>query len=392
MASKQWEEKTLADVCEQIFSGGTPKRKIKSYFGGTIPWVVVKDIQPIITETSEYLTESGFKSCSAKMWKKGTVILSTGATIGKVGIAGRDLCTKQGITGLVPKKEMNNEFLAYYLTTITEQLKSKSVGGTIKEIYKKELEKIPIPVPPIETQLKIINTLNAITDVQNKNNNMIQYTDNFFQSVFNDIIGDVANNSKKWDVVKLEEVIQETQYGVGSSLQLKGEVPCLRMNNITSEGSIVLDNLKYLDDDKIIKKYLLNKGDILFNRTNSRELVGKTAIFDLDGRYTFAGYLVRLVVNRKKCNPYYVATFMNHPIIKQKIRRMALGSVGQANINANKIQSLNILLPPLNIQETFVNSFKIISQLLTKLIHQKTNYENLLNSTKKNIFSRDLMN
>ena len=77
-----------------------------------------------------------------------------------------------------------------------------------------------------------------------------------------------------------------------------------------------------------------SKGDILFNRTNSRELVGKTAIFDLDGDYTFAGYLVRLITNNKICNPYFLAAFMNLPPIKQKIRLMARGSVGQANINA----------------------------------------------------------
>jgi len=159
---KGWQEKTLQQVCKKIAGGGTPSRVNPSYFGGKIPWVVIKDIKPIITETSEYLTAEGLKNCSAKMWKEGTVILSTGATIGKIGIAGVVLCTKQGITGFEVKDFLDDKYLFYFLKSRTKELQSKSTGSTIKETYKKDLKKIRILYPDIEIQKKIVKKLDYI--------------------------------------------------------------------------------------------------------------------------------------------------------------------------------------------------------------------------------------
>lgn len=108
-----WETKPLGAVIKNIGDGGTPNTNKKEYFGGAIRWVVIQDIKNNISETKTTLTQLGLDSCSAKLWPAESVILSTGATIGKVGIAKVPLATKQGIHGIVCETELSSSFLYY---------------------------------------------------------------------------------------------------------------------------------------------------------------------------------------------------------------------------------------------------------------------------------------
>ncbi len=127
--------------------GGTPSTLTEGNFGGKIPWVVVDDVKPEIYSTKDTLTEQGFKCCSAKMWDAGTIILTTGATIGKVGIAKVPLCTKQGITGIVCNEYANNLFIRYWLEANEEQLLRYAQGTTFKEIRTRPLGNLKILIP-----------------------------------------------------------------------------------------------------------------------------------------------------------------------------------------------------------------------------------------------------
>ena len=97
---KDWKIKPLGSFIKNIGDGGTPSTSDQSNFGGGIPWIVISDIQREIWKTKTTLSEKGLKKSSSKLWKPQTVILSTGATIGQVGIAKTKLATKQGITGI----------------------------------------------------------------------------------------------------------------------------------------------------------------------------------------------------------------------------------------------------------------------------------------------------
>ena len=101
-------------------------------------------------------------------------------------------------------------------------------------------------------------------------------------------------------------------------------------------------------------KYKLNRGDILFNRTNSFEHVGRTGIFDLDGEYCFASYLIRLTISDELANPYYVNAFMNTKGFQAGIKQYASRAIGQANINAKSLAAYRIPLPPSKTQQAIV--------------------------------------
>ncbi|MHB0970961.1 MAG: restriction endonuclease subunit S [Thermoanaerobaculia bacterium] len=129
-----------------------------------------------------------------------------------------------------------------------------------------------------------------------------------------------------------------------------GEVPILRMN-CQDRGRVVMRDLQYVNvDERTLDAYRLEPGDILFNRTNSFELVGRSALYELDALAVFASYLVRLKVDREKVDPKYLTFILNSPKVQRALRGMATRGVSQSNISASKLKELEIDLPALSIQ------------------------------------------
>ncbi|WP_303834459.1 restriction endonuclease subunit S [Ruminococcus flavefaciens] len=124
---------------------------------------------------------------------------------------------------------------------------------------------------------------------------------------------------------------------------------------MTADGYIDLTDLKYIDlPENEIDGYLVRNGDILFNRTNSKEWVGKTALFDFDQEMVIAGYIIRLRLNPDVL-PCFLVKYMNLPYMKKILRGMAKGAVHQANINAKEMQNIKLYIPPIELQEQFVS-------------------------------------
>jgi type I restriction enzyme S subunit len=141
-----------------------------------------------------------------------------------------------------------------------------------------------------------------------------------------------------------------------------GKYPYLRMGNITYQGYMDFSNLKYIDlSDKDKQKYLVTKGDLLFNRTNSKELVGKTGLYNDDADMAIAGYLIRVRVN-KRANPYFIWGYLNSKHGKLILNNMCKNIVGMANINAQELQDIKVLLPPITLQNQFAERIQAIEQ------------------------------
>ncbi|MCW3084016.1 MAG: restriction modification system specificity domain protein [Bacteroidetes bacterium] len=156
---KGWEVKTLGDLIAEISDGGTPPTSSPNNFGGQINWVVIDDIKDEIYITKQTLTDEGFSKSSSRLWKPETIILSTGATIGEVGIAKIYTATKQGICGIVVKENVSNIFLKYWLVKNKNLLLSIAQGSSIKEVRPPTLIKFEINIPEYEEQIKIATIL-----------------------------------------------------------------------------------------------------------------------------------------------------------------------------------------------------------------------------------------
>ncbi len=161
--SEEWVAKELGDAIQEISDGGTPSTLEKNNFGGFIPWIVIDDIKPKIFNTKTTLTEKGLHSCTSKIWPKGTLIVSTGATIGEVGILQVKAATKQGICGIVfDPIVVSTKFMYFWFLQNKQLLLSKAQGSSIKEVRAPTLRKLPLLVPNLNEQLAVVEILEAM--------------------------------------------------------------------------------------------------------------------------------------------------------------------------------------------------------------------------------------
>jgi type I restriction enzyme S subunit len=145
-------------------------------------------------------------------------------------------------------------------------------------------------------------------------------------------VGFVPEN---WQIVSVGDVALSSQYGLSVRANPSGTYPMLRMN-CQEDGSVHYRDLKFVQlDAAAFETYRLRPGDLLFNRTNSIELVGRTAIVDDDRPAVFASYLVRLVIDEKRCLPRYLNYYMNLAETQSEIKKLATRAVEQANIDAS---------------------------------------------------------
>jgi putative type I restriction-modification system specificity determinant len=219
-------------------------------------------------------------------------------------------------------------------------------------------------------QIEVCEYLDKIYKVIKLREEELQKLDDLIKARFVEMFGDPILNPKGWEMVAVGDIVTDVRYGTSKPAVEGGKYPYLRMNNLTSDGHLDLKDLKYIDiSDDEIEKCVVRKGDVLFNRTNSIELVGKTAVFDLPEDMVIAGYIIRVRLNEKLL-PEIFSQYMNLEAIKSILRGMAKGAVNQANINAQELQSIKVYIPSMELQNQFVemkeqvDKSKFINQLL----------------------------
>ncbi len=170
----------------------------------------------------------------------------------------------------------------------------------------------------------------------------------------------------KYEIIPLKKIIKNLQYGTSKKANKTEGVPVLRMNNIIN-GELDTSDLKLIKLSKReFESLKLIKGDLLFNRTNSKELVGKVAVFDLDDDYVFASYIIRVIIDHKKADPYYINMLFNSSIIRNQIDTVSRQIIGQANVNTEELGEFKIPLPPLEIQKNIINKVMKLKQEINR--------------------------
>lgn len=347
----------IKDVCV-VVSGTTPKSTEKRYWNGTHVWITPAELTEdsfIVSDSERHITDEAVKATGLKPFPKGTVLLSSRAPIGKVAIAGCDMYCNQGFKNLICSDSIYNLYLYYFLKSKTEYLNSLGRGATFKEISKGIVEDITIPFPAYDEQIHIAKQLQKITELIALKKRQYRYLDDIIRSRFLERFGEPGVNDKEFPCYPVGQIAESVTYGTSAPASNSGQYEYLRMNNLTDNGQLDLSDLKRIDmSDEQAEKYMVKKGDILFNRTNSIDLVGKTALFNLNTPMIIAGYLIRIRLS-DKVNPVYFTAYMNMPYMKEKLRNMAKGAVNQANINSKELKSIQILIPPLSLQNEYCN-------------------------------------
>jgi type I restriction enzyme M protein len=239
--------------------------------------------------------------------------------------------------------ESDISFLYWLLKTLN--LSDLRGGAGIPGLNRTDVyETHQIPLPPLEVQKEIVAEIEGYQKVINGARAVLDHYRPHIPI------------HPDWPMVELGEVCDLVQYGLSVPLKIDGAgFRTFRMNELVEGKCVDRGDMKCADiSPKEFKKYRLTRGDILFNRTNSYEHVGRTGIFDLVGDYCFASYLIRLTVAKGKADPFFVNAFMNSERFQQGIKQFASRAIGQSNINAKNLAAYPIPLPPLATQQAIV--------------------------------------
>lgn len=275
----------LGDICT-VVSGSTPKTGVAEYWDGTVKWITPAELNEdsfYITDSVRHITEDGKEKTGLSYLPKGTVILSSRAPIGKTAIAGCEMCCNQGFKNLICSDAVYNEYLCFFLKSKTNYLNSLGRGATFKEISKSIVEKIEIPLPNIEKQHQIVKELKATRNLIAHRKQQLTKLDELIKARFVEMFGDLVENPKQFPCVLLGSIMtvmpQNGLYKSQSAyVQDKFGTPILRIDGFYNGKVTDFNNLKRLcctDFEK--ERYLLVENDIVINRVNSIEYLGKCA-------------------------------------------------------------------------------------------------------------------
>jgi len=269
-----------------------------------------------------------------------------------------DIIHGMNLLGIRPRKsEILPEYLNYYFL-------SKDFDSFIKSISNQsvnqasfaasKLKKLEIPLPSLSEQKAIVAKLDRAQRLIDIDREMLAKYDELIQSVFLEMFGDPVRNPKGFDKGTIRDIVSETKYGTNKKAhETEGEYPVIRMGNLLYNGEWDFSDMKYCDlEEKELPKYLVHKGDVLFNRTNSKELVGKTGVYREEEPIAYAGYLIRVRPNDKATSEY-ISGYLNCPHGKLVLEHMCKNIVGMANINAQELQDIKILIPPIELQQDY---------------------------------------
>lgn len=309
--------------------------------------------------------------------QRGDLLFAWSASLGAHIWKGDSAWLNQHIFKVIPNIGVDRDYLYYYLLKVVAELYQKAHGTGMVHITKKPFMATPIPVPEYKKQKQIVKqieeSLSQLDSAVATLNKTKQQLEVYRQAVLKDafsgnltkkwrennkdnsietIIDSIYSNKKKgcliddfelfelpnnWKWITIGDISKGAEYGSSKKSQKAGKTPVVRMGNIQN-GSIDWSDLVYSDDDEEISKYSLHSGDVLFNRTNSPELVGKTAIYRGEREAIFAGYLIR--INQiDYIDSDYLNYYLNSHTARMYGNKVKTDGVNQSNINGKKLCS-----------------------------------------------------
>ena len=314
-----------------------------------LPLVRIRDVKRGYSETfysgnypSDYVIDSGSLlvgmdgEFNIARWKGGHALLN------------------QRVCKITAKEDVNEEYIRFALSKALKKIENRTAFVTVKHLSAKELNQLEIDVPNYTTQTDIAKVMTQIESIISARQRQLQKLDELVKARFVEMFGIYPANPKGWETGTIRDVVSDVRYGSSRPAVDGGKYPYLRMNNITYGGELDLSDTKRIDiPDNELDKCTVRRGDVLFNRTNSKELVGKTCVYNRDDMMVLAGFVIRVRVS-ERILPEFLSEFLNTEFSKQMLLAMCKTAIGQANINAQEMQNIGLYLPPIELQRKFV--------------------------------------
>ena len=353
---------TLNDICLLITDGShfSPEDEGVGY-----PMLSVKDMYDDYFDTKgcKHVGEATFQKLVANGCNPqvNDVVVAKDGSFLKTAFAikeKQDIVLLSSIAILRPKLDIIvPDYLSCFLKSdyVYRTVSLNYISGTaLKRIILKGLKKIPIEVPKLEEQQHRVNLLNVLQIIIRQRREELLKLDDLIKARFVEMFGAYPQNPMGWEICTIRDIVTDVRYGSSRPAVDGGKYPYLRMNNITYDGELDLSDIKCIDvPDNELDKCTVRRGDVLFNRTNSKELVGKTCVYNRDEMMVLAGFVIRVRVNNRIL-PEFLSAFLNTDFSKQMLLGMCKTAIGQANINARELQDIRLYLPPVELQWRYV--------------------------------------
>jgi len=393
----EFAEYTIADVLISLKTGKTPKTSNPEYFGGDILWAGPSDFsgKKYITDTERTITEVAIEEKQAFLYQSDTVLISTIGDIGKVAIVDKPISANQQVTGVKLDNNIILPELFYYWVLLNKKiLENKANKAVISQLNNKLLNRVILKFPKeIKDQKNIVSYLNSVQQLIDLRIETIEIVEKLKKSTFLELFLENDDFSNwPYDSIQESKAIKSSTYGISARANEDGQgYMMLRMNNISYEGNIVLKDLKTADvSEEEFKKYELKNRDVLFNRTNSPDLVGKTAVWNIGTGYTFAGYLIRIELDEDILNPYFFSGYFNSDFGKKVLKNKARLSGNLANISTTTLLKQKILLPPTHLQKRYELLYIKLDAIKEQLSLSLNYLETIFKSTLQNAFTENV--
>ena len=321
----------------------------------------------------DHISDSRYKESPEIQLQEHDVILSKDGTLGRIGII-EQLPGKATINGTMmlvrPDRDtLWPKFLYYYLqgSNFRRFIKERVSGSSVPHIFQRDMVRLLTPAPPLPEQRKIAAILSSADDAIEKTQAVIDQVQVVKRGLMQELLTrglpgrhtrfkhtEIGELPEGWQTSCIGD-IASCDYGTSISLQDRGQgIPILRMGNLR-DGIVSLADVKYLAEDKVPDALLLSRGDVLFNRTNSADLVGKVAVFDHRVKVSFASYLLRLRLRSSVGTGFWLSYLLNTDTLQNKLRATATVGVSQVNINRKSLLSTVIPVPPIEEQSAIVS-------------------------------------
>lgn len=352
------EKVRIGDVCD-ILNGYAFKSE--NYVDSGIRIIRISNVQKgYIEDTAPAFYPSDTEGLDKFMLKKDDLLISLTGNVGRVAVLKEEMlpaALNQRVACLrLKSKKVSKNYLFHILNSkfFEQQCIMASNGVAQKNMSTEWLKEYEIPLYDQRQQAQIVMLLNAVQSIIASRSQQLQKLDELVKARFVEMFGAYPLNPMGWKKGTIRDVVADVRYGSSRPAVDGGKYPYLRMNNITYGGELDLSDVKRIDvPENELGKCTVRRGDVLFNRTNSKELVGKTCVYDRDEMMVLAGFVIRVRVNDLVL-PEFLSAFLNTEFSKRTLLGMCKAAIGQANINAQEMQSIGIYIPPIERQQEFV--------------------------------------
>jgi len=377
---KSWREVRLGDIFHRVEAKVDPQQAIAlTHF-----YVGLEHIEShtgrLLREAEDITDSTDIMSIKTAFQKGDLLYGKLRPNLNKVHLADQNGICSTDIWALRASAELNPEFGLHFLRSPAIHVRASQLaaGANLPRVSAASFDRISFPLPTLPEQQRIVDVLRQAEAVAKAKQSISEKIDHLVRTAYWEYFGDWYNADGLRDPVRISDHVADSQYGVSEAMEETGAQAVLRMNSITTSGWLNLTDLKYASlSKKDVEATALINGDLLFNRTNSKELVGKCAIWrDAKGPFSFASYLVRLRLKPDMLPEYLWAT-LNSAYGKYRLMNSAKQAVSMANVSPTDLGRITVPLPPLALQEKFARLINEIEALRVEMLSKLTTFDEL---------------